>query len=105
MVKDFLYFYIAASRCKIDEDERPTADSVNTFAGWFFAGFTRITGTLKLVLPEKGIIRNRLLWEILTTSLTCLVVRGKTIMAAWSLGVGAKPMEYWSERSDRRPCR
>lgn len=25
--------------------ELPTADSVNTFAEWFFAGFTRVTGT------------------------------------------------------------
>jgi hypothetical protein len=44
-VKDFLRFYIATSRGKIDEDERPTTDSVNTFTKWFFAGFTRMTGT------------------------------------------------------------
>jgi hypothetical protein len=37
-VKDFLRFYIATSRGKIVE--KPTADSVNTFAEWFFAGFT-----------------------------------------------------------------
>lgn len=24
---------------------KPTADSVTTFAEWFFAGFTRVTGT------------------------------------------------------------
>ena len=42
-VKDFLRFHTATSRGKIVE--KPTADSVNTFAEWFFAGFTRITGT------------------------------------------------------------
>jgi hypothetical protein len=25
--------------------EKPTVDSVNTVAEWFFAGFTRVTGT------------------------------------------------------------
>jgi hypothetical protein len=45
MEKNFLRFYIATSRGKIDENERPWADSVNTFAERFFAGFTRITGT------------------------------------------------------------
>jgi hypothetical protein len=44
-VKDFLRFYIATSRGKIDENERPTADSVNTSTKLIFAGFTRITGT------------------------------------------------------------
>lgn len=43
--KDFLRFYIATSRGKIDENERHRADSVNAFAERFFAGFTRITGT------------------------------------------------------------
>jgi hypothetical protein len=42
-VKDFLRFCIATSRGKIVV--KPTADSANTFAEWFFAGFTRITGT------------------------------------------------------------
>jgi hypothetical protein len=37
MVKDFLRFYKIV--------EKPTADSVNTFAEWFFAGFSRITAT------------------------------------------------------------
>jgi hypothetical protein len=45
MEKDFLRFYIATSRGKIDENERHRADSVNAFAERFFAGFTRITGT------------------------------------------------------------
>jgi len=44
-VKDFLRFYIAMSRSKIDENERPMVDSVSTFAKWFFAHFTSITGT------------------------------------------------------------
>lgn len=43
-VKDFQRFYIATSRPRLDAD-RPTADSVNIVAEWFFAGFTRITGT------------------------------------------------------------
>jgi hypothetical protein len=42
-VKDFLRFHIATSRGKIVE--KPMADSVNTFAEWFFACFTRITNT------------------------------------------------------------
>ena len=42
-VKDFLHFHIATTRGKIVE--KPTVDSVNTFAEWFFAGFTRITDT------------------------------------------------------------
>ena len=42
-VKDFLRFHIATSRGKIVE--KPTVDSVNTFAEWYFAGFSRITGT------------------------------------------------------------
>jgi hypothetical protein len=43
--KDFLRFYIATSRGKIDENERLTADSVNIFAERLFAGFIRITDT------------------------------------------------------------
>jgi hypothetical protein len=45
-VKDFLRFYVAASRGKVVQ--RTTADWVNTFAEWglfFFGGFTRVTGT------------------------------------------------------------
>jgi hypothetical protein len=42
-VKEFLRFYIATSRGKIVE--KPMADSVNTFAEWFFTYFTRITNT------------------------------------------------------------
>jgi hypothetical protein len=44
-VKDFLRFQAATSRGIIDEEGRITADSLNTFAEWFFAGFTRVTGT------------------------------------------------------------
>lgn len=43
-VKDFLRFYSATSQPRLDAD-RPTADSVNIVAEWFFAGFTRVTGT------------------------------------------------------------
>jgi hypothetical protein len=37
-MKDFFRFYAATSQGNIVE--KPTADSVNTFAEWFFAGFT-----------------------------------------------------------------
>jgi hypothetical protein len=42
-VKDFIRFSAAASRDKIFK--LLTVDSVNAFAEWFFAEFTRITGT------------------------------------------------------------
>lgn len=41
-VKDFLRFYIATSRPQIETD-RPTVDSINSVAEWFFAGFSRVT--------------------------------------------------------------
>ena len=43
-IMDFLRFYIATSRPQLDAD-CPTQDSITTVAEWFFAGFTRITGT------------------------------------------------------------
>jgi hypothetical protein len=42
-VKDFLRFYAAPSEGIIAE--RITCDSLNTFAEWFFAGFTYVTDT------------------------------------------------------------
>jgi hypothetical protein len=42
-VKDFLRFHAAASKGKIKE--KITTDSLNTFAEWFFAGFSRVTDT------------------------------------------------------------
>ena len=42
-VEDFVHFHAASSNGKIVE--LPTADLVNAFAEWFFAGFTRATGT------------------------------------------------------------
>lgn len=42
-VKDFLRFYIATSRPHLTE--KLTVDSISTVAEWFFAGFTRVTGT------------------------------------------------------------
>ena len=42
-VKDFLRFYAATSKGKIQEEV--TCDSLNTFAEWFFAGFSRVTDT------------------------------------------------------------
>jgi hypothetical protein len=42
--KDFLRFHIALSRGRIKN--KTTVDSVKTFVEWFFAGFTRVTGTV-----------------------------------------------------------
>jgi hypothetical protein len=42
-VKDFLRFKAAAGKGMIVE--QTTCDSLNTFAKWFFAGFTRVTDT------------------------------------------------------------
>ena len=41
--KDFTRFYIASSQGRLAN--HPTADSVVTYAEWFFAGFTRVTRT------------------------------------------------------------
>lgn len=44
-IKDFLRFIATISRGTIDEkEELVTADSMNTFGEWFFAGFARVTG-------------------------------------------------------------
>lgn len=42
-VKDFFSFHAATSKGKING--KITYDSLNTVAEWFFAGFSRITGT------------------------------------------------------------
>ena len=42
-IKDFFRFHIATSCGRIVA--KPTVDSINTNAEWFFAGFTRLTGT------------------------------------------------------------
>jgi hypothetical protein len=45
-VKDLIRFNIATSRPRLDKKKkRPTADSINIAAEWFFAGFTHVTGT------------------------------------------------------------
>ena len=43
-IKDFFRFYAASSNPRLDEDLM-TPDSLGTVAEWFFAGFTRVTGT------------------------------------------------------------
>ena len=43
-IKDFLRFIALTSDGRIDEEKVATADSINTFAEWFFAGFARVTG-------------------------------------------------------------
>lgn len=42
-VKDFIRFYIHTSQPKLTT--KTTTDSMGTISEWFFAGFTRITGT------------------------------------------------------------
>ena len=43
-IKDFLCFIAAISRGTIDnKEELVTADSMDIFAEWFFAGFARVT--------------------------------------------------------------
>lgn len=46
MIKDLFRFYIHTSQPRLDEST--TADSMGTIAEWFFAGFTRATGTVVL---------------------------------------------------------
>lgn len=43
-LKDFVRYKVSVSQGLIDDKGRPTADSMNTFEEWFFAGFARITG-------------------------------------------------------------
>ncbi|KAN0069234.1 Protein of unknown function (DUF3435) domain containing protein [Elaphomyces granulatus] len=72
-VKDFIRFYIATSKPQLDKvEKRPTADSINIAAEWFFAGFTRVTGTdtdneersevynwVRQTLTREGIVVNK----------------------------------------------
>jgi len=45
-IKDFLRFIASVSDGIIDDENKlVTADSMNTFAEWFFAGFARVTGS------------------------------------------------------------
>lgn len=44
-VKDFARFYIHQSSGTITKNGRATLDTTKTFLEFFFAGFTRITGT------------------------------------------------------------
>ena len=60
--KDFLRFHIALSRERIKDET--TVDSVKTFAEWFFAGFTRVTGTIISEDYRSAIYGVRLLWFI-----------------------------------------
>lgn len=46
-VKDFPRYYIHTSQPRLADGT--TADSMRTVSEWFFAGFTRVTGT---VVPE-----------------------------------------------------
>lgn len=43
-MKDFLRFHSAKSHPQI-EKHRPIADAICTVGEWFFAGFTRVSGT------------------------------------------------------------
>jgi hypothetical protein len=50
-VKDFLQFHAAMSKGKIKE--KLTFDSLNSFAEWFFARFSRATDTPTKVIRTK----------------------------------------------------
>ncbi len=63
-VKDFLRFHAATSRGKIVT--KPTADSVTAFAEWFFAGFTRVTGTLTDAEDRSEVFHIKLPYHILS---------------------------------------
>jgi len=71
-VKDFIRFYIATSRPRLDA-ERPTVDSVNTVTEWFFAGFTRVTGT-DTIEEERSEI-----YIVRSSSILGLIVRGSEL--------------------------
>lgn len=43
-VKDFVRFYIATSQPTLTD--KMTTDSMGTVSEWFFAGFTRVAGTV-----------------------------------------------------------
>ena len=60
--KDFLRFHIALSRGRIKD--KTTVDSVKTFAEWFFAGFTRVTGTVISEDYRSAIYEVRSFWYI-----------------------------------------
>jgi hypothetical protein len=59
-LKDFFRFYIATSRPQLTS---PPADSINTVAEWFFAGFTRVTGT-DTNEEERSEVRRRMPAEL-----------------------------------------
>ena len=44
-IMEFVRFHAASSEGRIHNSGLITVDSSNTFMEWFFAGFTRITGT------------------------------------------------------------
>ena len=57
-VKDFIRFYIAISKPRLNtKKKRPTADSINIVAEWFFIGFTRIIG-IDTVEEERSEVYN-----------------------------------------------
>lgn len=46
-LKDFVRYYIHTSRALLDKEKRrPTIDSIKSIMEFFFAGFTRATGTV-----------------------------------------------------------
>lgn len=52
-VKDFIRFAASTGEGRIAE--KVTADSVNTFAEWLFAGFTRVIGTATVEEDRKEV--------------------------------------------------
>ena len=93
-IKDFLRFYIATSKPRLDAD-KPTVDSINIVAEWFFAGFTRITGT-ETDEDERS--------EVYNVSPCSLVFRGSRGLSADRLPVGASDFDSGRHRCQQTPA-
>ena len=60
-IRDFIRFHASVARGNLDPQGRPTTDSVNTFAEWFFAGFARVTGNWVETKDRKAVYKVRFL--------------------------------------------
>jgi len=58
-IRDFIRFHASVARGNLDPQGRPTTDSVNTFAEWFFAGFARVTGNWVDTKDRKAVYKVR----------------------------------------------
>lgn len=68
VTKDFLRFVGADAQGLIDKEKRRiTVDSLKSFAEWYFAGFTRITG---VIFSEE--YRSEVYWVWIALNLGCV---------------------------------